>query len=167
MEPGIISTVDYRNGGVLCDVEAIRVNTTYRAVPVLRSFSGEFAMPQVNQKVVLGEMADGTRIITGFLTAGESQPTDMQPNEYTVRLDDSTAIEATQNGDGTYDLAVSASGTLDVDGDTVQIDGTSDVVIDGIDFDQHTHDYDDSTVNDTSDGTGSESSTTKTTNAPN
>jgi len=167
LEHGIINSVSYENGAAICDVQPVRVDTEYKNIPVMKPFSGQTRMPKPGQKVVMGKFDDGARVVLGFLTREDSYPGEMKPGEITIQLDDSTKVEMVETSTGDYDLKLSASGDVSVSADkNVSITGASNVKIDGIDFDQHTHDYDDSTIEDTGDGSGSESTTTKTTDPP-
>jgi len=158
MEHGLITSVNYKQGAVLCNVQAIRVSTEYRDVPVMKPFSGTIQMPKLGQKVLMETLDDGTRFIIGYLAREEDRPSEMDQGEMTIQVGPSTKISLTKDDD-TWDVDLSASGTISVDAD-------GDVKIDGIDFDQHVHDHEESVINDTDDGSGTKSTTTKQTSPP-
>jgi len=199
MEHGLITSVTYKKGVVLCNVQALRVGSVIGKVPVMKPYSGTIRMPKPGEKAIMEVLDDDTRFIIGYLAREKSHPDNMKPGEMTIQVDDKTKVALSENSNGNYDLNLSASGNVsvtaeknvtvdakqeakvtsdadvtikapsgavDVDGDTVTIDGASDVKIDGIDFDQHTHNYGDSTIEDTDSGGGSKSTTTKTTDPP-
>lgn len=142
MEQGHITSVTYTDGVVKCNVNPVRVSNEYRNVPVMKSYAGLTRMPRPGQKVAMDELDDGTRVIIGYIAREESYPNELASGELTIQVDDDTKVELVKNGDN-WDLNLSASGNI---------------TIDGIDFDEHTHDYED----ELSDG----STTTKTTNKP-
>lgn len=153
LEHGRITSVNYADGVVTCDVQPIRASNSYQSVPVLKQFGGLTVTPKPRMKVLMGKMSDDTRVILGFMTkdSDDEYLAEMDPEELSIRVDSGTRIDLTKNQQGDYDLDIAASGN---------------VFIDGIDFDEHTHSYGDSTISDTSDGSGSESTTTKTTDPP-
>jgi hypothetical protein len=184
MEHGKITAVNYDKGVVKCNVKGVRVSNEYRDVPVMKPYSGTIRMPKPGQKAVMDVLNDGTRFIVGYIAREDERPSSLGNGEMTIQVDADTTIALTQNADGNWDLDLTASGNLnvnaangdvavqapsgavDVDGDTVTIDGTTNVKIDGIDFDQHTHPYTDEDTGDTGDGSASTTTANKTTDPP-
>ncbi|WP_372611603.1 hypothetical protein [Halomonas sp.] len=144
MEHGIITSTRYENGVILCDVQAIRVNTEYPDVPMLKPFSAFTVVPSIGQKVGMVKLSDGKRFITGVMAAeGEGvQPASMEQGEVALQLDEATRLTFSKNSSGGYDIELSASGqiTLNADGD-VDLTAGGQVSLDGVPFDTHTHDY--------------------------
>lgn len=149
---GYVTSVTVEGGAVMCDVQhSDRINADADSIPVLTSLSGEMVVPRVGQKVVVSKLEDGTEYIEGVLTTKGSDLPNLSPGEMTFQFDDSTTITVTENGGGGFDVDISASGS---------------VLIEGIPFDEHVHDYGDTTITDTGDGSGSSSTTTETTDPP-
>ena len=144
MEQGRITSVFYKNGVALCHVQPVRVNEEYRNVPLIKQGAEDYRLPEVGQRVVMEKLDDGTRFILGVLATNDDteMPSEMSEGDVTLQFDSETFISVSETAGG-YSIEVSAS---------------DNVVIDGIDFDEHTHDYVDDT--DTS-------SSTKTTDPPN
>lgn len=188
MEHGIITNVRYNEGVALCDVQAIRVATEYKDVPMTKPFAGFTVMPSPGQKVGMAELSDGTRFITQVIAKEDEFPASMSPGELAIQLDASTKVTITESGDSytltlhgddvdieavgsavsitaAQDVNVNASGDANiVASGNANVSGAS-VFINGIDFESHVHDFEDSTIADTSDGTGTESTATKQTAA--
>lgn len=193
MEHGTVTSAWYENGVVLCNVQPVRISNEYEKVPVVTTHAGLTTVPRQGQKVAMDTLEDGTRIIVGVIAKqGEnSRPSDLSEDDFTIQVDPDTEISLVENANGDYDLTLSASGSLTINatGDvTVNSNGAVDVTgggdvtvdaggkalissangveIDGIPFTDHTHTFEDSTINDTGDGSGSESTTTKETQPP-
>lgn len=148
---GKITSIFVRNGVILCNVHHVdRNDVESENVPILTSFSGELVVPKLGQKVVVGEIESGIEYIEGVLTTdGEDLP-QLSEGEITFRFDGDTEITASKN-DGVYNIDISAGGS---------------VTINGIPFSDHTHAFEDSTIEDTDTGGSSESTTTKQTEKP-
>jgi hypothetical protein len=136
MEHGIITSVNYQQGVVLCDVQAIRVNESYENVPVLKPLGGYVQMPSPQQKVGIVSLDDDddARFIIGVMSRNRdaaARPDSMAPDEMTIQMDEDTKIDFSKNDNGTYDLDLAASGNI---------------TIDGIDFDEHVHSTSESTT---------------------
>lgn len=118
MEHGIITSVYYDEGVVTCDVQPIRGSDQYDRVPVLKPFGGMYRTPKPRMTVAMDKLDDGTRFIQGFITrdSSDTYPAEMEPEEFVIRVDDGTAIELTKNDDGTYNLDLSASGDVTING---------------------------------------------------
>lgn len=153
MQHGVITTVNYDDGVVTCHVQKMdRVDVELRNVPVMKSAAGDVSVPQVDEIAVMDQLDDGTHVIIGYLAKlpdGENPTVDH--GERVFRFDAGTELRFSQNANGNWDIDLTASG---------------DITIDGIDFDQHVHDYGDSTIEDTADGTGTETTTAKQTDPP-
>jgi hypothetical protein len=123
MENGIITSVQYEQGVVLCDVQPIRVNNEYSKIPVMKEFDGFHAMPQIGQKVGMIELSDGQRFITKVIARNEDgdYPDSMKQGEVVIQLDDQTKLAFRKNSNDDYDVTLEASGHLQLTGDTVDI----------------------------------------------
>jgi phage gp45-like len=153
MEHGKVTSVKYQKGVVTCDVEAMRVNTKYSDVPVLRPFSGFIQMPKQGMEVTMDTLDDGTRFIENVMAKEKSYPDDLNNGEMAIQVDDGTIISLTKQGND-YNIDISASGNISVSTEsptsTISVDGgrgsvsvstepEGNVIIDGIDFDKHVH----------------------------
>lgn len=152
MEHGTVTNVEYKKGVPVCSVRLQkRVDTEDKTVPVMRQHHGMFMVPEEGQKVQMLKL-DEQRFIIGILNNGNGYDNpDLSEGELAFKLDSDTKLTFTENSNGDIDVNVKASGK-------VYIEGTA--------FSDHTHDYDDSTIEDTGDGSGTESTTTKTTDPP-
>lgn len=151
MEHGIVNSVKFKEGVPFCNVQALRVSTEYRDVPVMCQHRGMFMVPEVDQKVTMLAL-DDQRFVVGVLARNpDGENPDLSAGELALQLDANSYIKFTKDGNGNYNVDVSASG---------------DVKIDGIDFDKHTHPYVDDEIADTGDGSGSETAQNKTTDPP-
>lgn len=96
-------------------------------------------------------------------------PADLGEGDFCFKLNEATELRFSHQDDGTVNVDVTVDGDLTVstvDGD-VNVDSVKgNVFINGIDFDEHVHDYDDKTISDTEDGSGTSSDTTRTTTGP-
>ena len=85
-------------------------------------------------------------------------PPDLSERDFCLKFNDQTQLWFSKQGDGSFNLDVEADGDISItsNGGTVDISTTAggNVVIDGIDFDQHTHSYSDD------DGSGTSTRTT-------
>lgn len=109
-------------------------------VPFLTPMSGLWIVPEAGQLVEVYEVGPGTRAARyPHSNPSHSLPSGLSEGDFALTTDSGTSLLVKSNGN----IELSASG---------------DVIIDGIDFDAHTHDYED----ELSDGT----TTTKTTQAP-
>lgn len=149
MKHGKVTSVYYEKDVVKCDVQPIRLQTEYPKVPVRKSHSSLIEIPEQNDIVTIEKLDDEKRFITGVVGSNEAPPEDMSEGDFAIHLDENTYVSFQQNG-SSYDLELSASGDI-----TINADG--DVFINGLDFEDHTHEYEDSSDGNTS---------TKTTNPP-
>lgn len=124
MEHGKVTSVEYRNGVVYCNVRPMRDNPDYTGVPVLKSHSGFIEVPKIGQQVAMEKLNDGTRFISDVISKEGESPETLSQGDLAIQLDGGTQLKFEQQSNGTYNLNISASG---------------DVLIDGIDFDEHTH----------------------------
>lgn len=157
IEPGIVTSVTYSDGVPSCDVRLIRTATEVPNVPVMRSHHGLFFVPEQEQKVQTVKMGD-QRFIVGVLDRGANyDDPQLDEGEFSIKLGNNTEITISDNGNGLA-IDISAADSVAIDADTVTINGTP--------FDEHTHQYDDTTIEDTGDGSGTSSSSTSSTSAP-
>lgn len=116
MEHGIITATRYESGVVLCNVQAIRVDTEYEDVPMLKPFDGFSVVPHIGQKVTMTKLGDGTRFISQVLgrrPEGEI-PESLGAGELSIQLDPETKLTFTKTGEDKYDVELSASGDVTV-----------------------------------------------------
>lgn len=132
MEHGKVTSVEYRDGVAYCSVRAMRSGSNdqsieYDPMPVMKTHSGFIQVPKVGQQVTMEKLDDGTRFISNILGKEADFPDDMAQGDLAIQLDGGTEVRLSERKDGNYDLHLNASG---------------DLFIDGINFDEHTHDYD-------------------------
>lgn len=147
-------------------VQSSRAGVTYPNVAVAQENPGGVQSIEEGWHVALDQCDDGLWVVVGVLNTNASLlPNDVNGSERVMKFDDGTEISVTEDGTGGHDVTISASGnvSLDATGDVTIGDSANSVALA---VQNHTHDYDDSTINDTGDGSGSESSTTKTTTQP-
>jgi hypothetical protein len=150
MEHGIVTTVNYDNGVVSCDVRPIRLHKEYEKLPILKPHSSFIQVPKQGEVVTMQSLDDGTRFISNIIAREDGPPDSMKEGEFAIHFDDDTRIYFKKRNDGKYNLQLEASGD-------VNISAEGDVNIEGIDFDDHTHQYTDNTT---------DGSTTRTTDPP-
>jgi hypothetical protein len=126
MEHGKVTSITFKNGGVFCDVRAIRVQTNYEDVPVLRPHSGFIQVPEQGEMVAMQELEDGSKFITNVVSKDGDFTSELKEGELLIQLDEGTKISFKETPDGNYNLNLSASG---------------DVNIEGINFEKHSHDF--------------------------
>lgn len=112
MEHGTVTSVTYNEGVVYCSVRAVRLDTEYQDIPVMKPQSGFIQVPKQGETVTLEELDDGTRFISNVISRENGYPDDMEEGELAIQLDDETRVyfEEKQNGD--YDLHLDASGDV-------------------------------------------------------
>lgn len=186
MEYGVVTSVREESGIVYCDVQAIRKGVTYNERPVLRTHSGFIQVPEQGNVVSIEKFKDDIRFISGVVSDNGQSP-GMTEGELAIKLDAGTQLYFEKRRDGNFNINIEASGEVNVnahddndvnvateDGDVnlssdkAQVSLTSEngIIIDGIPFGNHVHDYVDDEISDTDDGTGSETAQDKTTNGP-
>lgn len=151
MEHGTVTTVTYQDGVVYCSVSPTRTASEYKDVPVLKSHSGFVEVPSEKDTVLIEKLADGTRFIAGIIKRETENPDEMKEGEMAFQLDADTILSFKKRKNGDHDVHIGSSG---------------DVIINGVPFKNHTHKHDDSTISDTGDGSGTESTATKETGKP-
>lgn len=116
MEHGIITTTNYEQGVVLCNVQAVRIDTEYRNVPMLKPFAALSVVPSIGQRVSMVKLGDGTRFITDVLARTEegTQPDDLADGDVAIQLDEETKLTFTKTDEGNYDVDLTASGDVTV-----------------------------------------------------
>lgn len=140
MEHGKVTSVEYEKGIVYCDVKPIRTRTSYETVPVLKSHSGIVEMPEQGDVVAIEQLSDGTQFVSDVISKVDQPPDSMKGGELVIQLDKNTKLGFRKKSNGDFDINLSSSGDLTVEGKNVSVDGEN-VKIDGIDFDEHEHDY--------------------------
>lgn len=162
----VVTATRISNGRVVVDVSFDRPGATKSNVPFFQPFAGGFITPREQDQVQVYQLNDDSYVAMFPLSGTETVPADMGEGELAFLFDSSTKIRVKRAGDGTFDVSVSASGDTNIHAEgNVNVTGGN-VFIDGIDFDQHTHTYSDDTISDTGDGSGSLSSSSKTTDPP-
>lgn len=148
-----VTSVSVDAGKVFVSCQPPRPGVEYRNIPLLRLFPGAMVTPSEGDIVAVHKLPDGSKVATmaSSLPEGVTMP-NLGEGEMCFRFSDGTQIKISKDGSGTYNVNIDADGS---------------VFINGIDFDQHTHDYQDGTINDTSDGTGTQTDTARTTGPPN
>jgi len=156
MEQGIVTNLKNVDGVVRCNVQPIRHRKEYKEVPFIKPLGGLHRTPAIGQNVVMEKLERGTRVIVGVINIDSEKalPEDLElkPEEVRIQLDEETVIELRKTeSEEKYNINIQASGNT---------------IIDGIDFDEHTHPYQDGTITDTGDGSGSYSSSSENTGPP-
>jgi hypothetical protein len=93
----------------------------------------------------------------------------MEEGDFALKLNEDTELFFSRQADDTFNLSVKADGNISVSttSGNVSVDAPSGTITaNGVDVENHTHSYTDSTISDTSDGTGSTSTSTKNTDPP-
>lgn len=116
MEHGTVTTSRYEDGVVYCNVRAIRMDTEYRNVPVLKPHSGFIQVPKQNETVAMNTLSDGTRFISDVISREDANPDDMEEGELAIQLDAGTRIYFEENQDDDYNLHLDASGDVFING---------------------------------------------------
>lgn len=118
LETGFVTDVFSEDGAVVCEVDLIRPGK-YTQVLVPSRYRFESVAPQEGDKVTVQETDQGQRIVRDILSV-DRKKFDGEPtgeNEYAVRFDENTRIEARKRDDGSgkYDLVLEASGDILID----------------------------------------------------
>ncbi len=183
MKHGIVTSKEINSdGNVILTVQSSRAGVTWKPVPVAQDHPGAIQNIEEGWHVALAQCDDGLWICMGVINTDPDQlPDSLEKKEQSMKFDDGTEISTRLNDAGDYDMTVSASGktTIKATGDVeitsegnALLNATGDVTIGDaanavkLAVQNHTHDYDDSTINDTEDGSGSSSTSTKTTSPP-
>lgn len=199
MEHGKITTVEFQDGIVYCNVRPVRYNVLYEGLPVLKSHSGFVELPKQGDTAIIDELDDGSKFITNFLSNEEvhSEPNalpaedEIREGDLTLRLDKQTQLTFSKANSGGYNIDISSSKNVNIESDgdvsiksdgniniqadeninleakqNINIDSDSSVKIQGVPFLDHKHSYSDSTISDTDDGSGTESTESKDTGTP-
>lgn len=151
IEIGAVSAVRVHEDEKRVHVDVIL--TPQRSVTAMfqTPYKGVWIVPEEGDAVEVTEV-DGQHLAQPVQNPADyAMPSGMQQGDIAFKVDAGTYVLMQKQGSGDYNIEIEASG---------------DVIIDGIDFDTHTHNFEDSTINDTSDGTGTESTETKTTTGP-
>jgi hypothetical protein len=176
MEFGNVTTVNYEDGVVYCSVSPIRFEAEYTNVAVLKSHSGFIQVPSQGDRVAMKKLKDGSRFISHVLSRERFTPDSMNEGELAIKLDEKTVLSFDKQADGTHDVTIGSSGDMALksggkltmkSAGNLEMTSEKSVLINGINFEEHTHDYDDTTISDTGNGSGTASDTTETTTSPN
>jgi len=127
--------------------------------------AGVWVVPSEGDVVEVTELADGSKVahaprnIPGF-----GAPNGLSEGDIAIRLNEDTLLYFNGQSDGTYDVTMKCDGDLTLEGAEVFV--TEGGTTEKIATESHVHEHDDSTINDTGDGSGSKSTSTKQTTAP-
>lgn len=168
IQHGTVVATYTQNGTFYCNVRVPRVAVTHNKCPVVHSGTGDLHAIKEGTRVLIAKTTDEVWVVVGTLDSENNAfPNSVQDNERVIYADADTEIRLSKSN-GSYQLDISTGADLNINaaGD-VNITAGGNVLIDGIDFDAHTHDYADTTISDTSDGTGTATDTTETTQPPN
>lgn len=116
MEHGTVTTTNYKDGVVYCNVQAIRMNTEYRNIPLLKPHSGFIQVPKQGETVTMEQLDDGTRFISNVLSREIGTPDNLKEGELAIQLDEETRIYFEEKRDGDYNLHLDASGDVFING---------------------------------------------------
>lgn len=166
---GTVVNTRTENGILYCDVRPPRAGVTHEDCAVIRPTTGTLTGIREGARVIITKTEDQLWLVLGTLgSEGESAlASNITDNERVLYSDENTEIRLSKDS-GTYKLDVSSGADINIhaDGD-VNLSAGGSFYIDGQDFWTHTHDYGDSTIADTGDGSGTESTETKTSQPPN
>lgn len=144
------TSIDTDTDRVLVSV-ALGPGRSHSDVPMKFPIRGMWVVPELGDTVELHETPEGMVARFPFSGLDYDIPSDLSEGDVAIKMNAGTEFRFTKNNDETYNIELSADGNI---------------LIDGIDFDQHVHEFEDSTINDTGDGSGSESTETKDTDVP-
>ena len=116
MEHGKVTTVEYRDGVVYCNVRPVRAGVEYEAVPVLKPHSGFIQIPSQGDTVTMERLDKGTLFITNVLEKSDANPDNVREGELAIQLDKGTRIYFEKTDSGDYDLHLDASGDVYING---------------------------------------------------
>lgn len=117
MEHGKVTTVNYEDGAVYCDVRSLRGSRgEYENIPVMKSHSAFIQIPKQGERVTMEKLSDNTRFISNVLSREDDFPEEMREGELAIQLDEETKIRFEERDDGNYDLHLDASGDLYING---------------------------------------------------
>jgi len=116
MEHGTVTTTNYEDGVVYCDVRAIRLNTQYRDVPLMKPHSGFIQVPEQGETVTMESLNDGTRFISNVISRKSGTPDKLKEGELAIQLDEGTRVYFEEKRNGDYDLHLDASGDVFING---------------------------------------------------
>jgi len=138
-EVGYVTSAYTDDGRVFVDVALPRPGAKKSRVPFLQLAPGMVVTPAETQQVLVQKLSDGN-VIAYFPLTGSALLPDLGEGELAFVFDEDTEIRVIPQGDGSHNISLNASGDLTVNATgNVNVTGGN-VVIDGIDFDQHTHD---------------------------
>lgn len=116
MEHGKVTTTNYENGVVYCNVQAVRVDIEYRDVPLLKPHSGFIQVPKQGETVTMEKLEDGTRFISNVISRENDTPDKLREGELAIQLDGGTQVYFEETPDGNYNLHLDASGDVFING---------------------------------------------------
>lgn len=155
---GVITRIQLQSDSrenILVDVN-LGPHTEREGIPFRTPGSNVWFIPSVGEGVEVSEYAHEQYIAHSPVSPESKLPTDAEEGDIVINKDNGTTIVVSDDGDITID----AAGDINLNAENLFYDG------DRLATENHTHDYDDSTIEDTSDGSGTESTTTKTTGSP-
>jgi len=140
-EVGYVTSAYTDDGRVFVDVALPRPGANKRRVPFLQLAPGVVVTPAETQQVLIQKLSDGNSIAYFPLTGSTNLP-DLGEGELAFVFDGGTEIRVSPESGGSHQVSLKASGDLNINATgNVNVTGGN-VVIDGIDFDQHTHNFD-------------------------
>lgn len=143
MENGTVTTVNYEDGVVYCNVKPNRSSRgEHTDIPVLKSHSGFIQIPKQGERVMMQKLGDGTRFISHVLSRKGDYPEDTKEGDLAIQLDGNTRLVFERRSDGKYDLKLGSSGSLSLSANgSMELDAPDGVFINGTKFEDHTHAY--------------------------
>jgi hypothetical protein len=181
---GEITTITYEGNRFVAQVSDVDRTATYDRVLLPQPLSGQMFVPPIESIVVVQKMHDEGWIIDGVLEIPKESPFDLTKAIEGAREGhtsmgftfgqpenaDSVQKFSIEYRDGGYVLNLNLGGDITINsGGDINLNPDGDVLVNGkeVSVEDHTHDYEDTTVSDTDDGTGTSSTTTKTTSQEN
>jgi hypothetical protein len=114
MKHGIVTSKEIvEEGHLVLTIQSSRAGVTWPNVPVAQDHPGDIQNIEEGWHVALAECDDGLWICVGVLNSDPSKiPNTLDESERSIKFDDGTEISARKNGNGNYDVTISASGDV-------------------------------------------------------
>lgn len=133
MEVAEVTASRIVGGRAVVDVSFTRPGTAKKDVPLYQTFPGGIRLPKQGERIVVERLDDGSYVAMQSLSGSENAPVSLAEGDLHFQWSDGTRLSVTKSGSA-YTV------NIESDGD-VNINSTGSVLINGIDFDSHTHSY--------------------------
>jgi hypothetical protein len=122
-----------KNGRVEVDVRFFVPGTSRSGLPLYQAFPGGVRLPEQGERVIIERLADGSWVATQSLSGSPHVPDTLTEGDYHLQWADGTALKVHKSETAT-DVQIETSGDI-------TLTAAGNVFINGVDFDNHTHDY--------------------------